>query len=119
MLGTQKRNELPRTLAAAAVSIAVLLPLSARAESTLSPSEQRGFVFVDTHCARCHAVDKVSPSPLKIAPPFRTLHERYPVESLEESLAEGIVTGHPTMPEFRLDPGQVDDVIAYLKSLER
>ena len=72
-----------------------------------------------THCSRCHSVDRVSNSPLAIAPPFRTLHERYPVESLQESLAEGIVTGHPTMPEFRLDPGQVADVIAYLKSLER
>jgi hypothetical protein len=34
-------------------------------------------------------------------------------------LAEGIVTGHPTMPEFQLDAGQVGDFIAYLKSLER
>ena len=50
---------------------------------------------------------------------MRTLHERYPVENLAESLAEGIRTGHPTMPEFRLDPGQVTDVIAYLKTLER
>ena len=25
---------------------------------------------------------------------------------------------HPTMPQFQLDPGQVGDVIAYLKSLE-
>jgi len=33
--------------------------------------------------------------------------------------AEGIVTGHPSMPEFRLDPGQIGDVIAYLNSLER
>jgi cytochrome c len=56
---------------------------------------------------------------LKIAPPFRTLHLRYPVEDLQEPLAEGIVTGHPTMPEFRFDPGQVGDVIAYLKSLEQ
>ncbi len=54
-----------------------------------------------------------------IAPPFRSLHRLYPVESLEEALAEGISTGHPTMPEFRLDPGQIGDVIAYLKSLER
>jgi hypothetical protein len=41
------------------------------------------------------------------------------VEDLAESLGEGIRTGHPTMPEFRLDPGQVGDVIAYLKTLER
>jgi cytochrome c len=53
-----------------------------------------------------------------LAPPFRTLHTKYPVENLAESLAEGIMTGHPTMPQFRLDPGQIGDVIAYLKTLE-
>lgn len=71
------------------------------------------------NCSRCHSIDKVSPSPLRIAPPFRTLHLKYPVETLEEALAEGIVTGHAAMPEFRLDPGQVGDVIAFLKTLER
>jgi cytochrome c len=60
----------------------------------------------------------VGESPLSIAPPFRDLHSRYPVESLAEALGEGIVTGHPTMPEFRLDPDQVENFIAYLKTLE-
>jgi cytochrome c len=87
-------------------------------EDALSPPAQRGLVFVRTHCAKCHAIDRVSQSPLPAAPPFRRLHERYPVETLQESLAEGIVTGHPSMPEFQLDPGQVNDVITYLKSLE-
>src|ERR1700754_4835701 len=82
----------------------------------ITPAEQRGKNFVVTHCSGCHSVDKVTPSPLKIAPPFRTLHMRYPIENLEEALAEGIITGHPTMPEFRLDPGQVADVIAFLKT---
>ena len=91
----------------------------ARGEEALSPAAQRGLVFVRTYCAHCHSIDKVSPSPLVTALPLRTLHERYPVENLEEPLAEGIITGHPSMPEFRLDPGQVSDVIAYLKSLER
>ena len=36
--------------------------------------------------------------PLKIAPPFRILHTRYPIESIAEALAEGISTGHPSMP---------------------
>jgi len=74
---------------------------------------------VQAYCARCHAVGRIGDSPLPAAPPFHVLHERYPVESLEESLAEGIVTGHPDMPEFSFDSGQVGDVIAYLKSLER
>ena len=29
------------------------------------------------------------------------------------------MTGHPTMPQFKLDPGQIGDVIAYLKTLEQ
>ncbi|SRR5271154_3255538 len=90
----------------------------ARSSEAFSPAEQRGLKLVSNNCARCHAVDKVSESPLKIAPPFRTLHLRYPIENLEEPLAEGIVTGHPTMPEFSFDPGQVGDIIAYLKTLE-
>ena len=84
----------------------------------ITPAEQRGKNFVVTNCSRCHAVDKVSPSPLTIAPPFRDLHRKYPIESLQESLAEGIVTGHPTMPVFRLEPDQINDVLSYLKSLE-
>ena len=98
---------------------AALLLGWAGAAAAQSPAAQRGQTFVLANCVRCHAVDKVSASSLKIAPPFRTLHLRYPVESLEEALGEGIVTGHPSMPEFRLDPGQVGDVIAYLKLLER
>jgi mono/diheme cytochrome c family protein len=80
---------------------------------------QRGQVFVQTHCAGCHAVGRVGESPLPMAPPFRTLHTRYPVQDLAEALAEGITTGHPSMPEFRLDPAQINDVIAYLETLER
>jgi mono/diheme cytochrome c family protein len=84
-----------------------------------SPAAQRGFNFVSANCARCHAIDKVSPSPLAIAPPFRTIHTKYPIVYLEETFAEGIVTSHPTMPQFRLDPGQIADVIAYFKTLEK
>jgi mono/diheme cytochrome c family protein len=91
--------------------------MASRAE-VLSPAAQRGLVFVRVHCSQCHAIARIGASSLPIAPPFRTLHNKYPVESLEESLGEGIVTGHPSMPEFRLDPGQINDVISYLKTLE-
>ncbi len=111
-----KRNLRPMMMLAV---VAALWSWPATSEEALSPEAQRGLVFVRTLCSHCHSVDRISKSPLSIAPPFRTLHERYPVESLQESLAEGIITGHPSMPEFQLDPGQVADVIAYLKSLER
>jgi mono/diheme cytochrome c family protein len=83
-----------------------------------SPAEQRGRAFALTNCARCHSIDRTTPSSLKIAPPFRTLHNRYPIETLAEALAEGIVTGHPTMPQFQLEPDQINDLLAFLKTLE-
>ena len=94
-------------------------PLDRVAAEGLSPPAQRGLTFMQANCASCHSIGRLGDSPLKLAPPFRTLHLKYPVETLQEALGEGIVTGHPSMPEFRLDPGQVGDVIAYLKSLER
>jgi mono/diheme cytochrome c family protein len=109
-------NKLLRLLKAAGLVAIALICVSA--VQALSPAAQRGLTFVHENCSRCHSVDRVTPSPLKIAPPFRTLHLRYPVEDLSEALGEGIQTGHPTMPQFQLDPGQVGDVIAYLKSLE-
>ena len=107
-----------KILFAAVVAAAVIAVPTLASAQQQSPAEQRGQTFVRTNCARCHSVDKVSPSPLSVAPPFRDLHRRYPVDVLAEAFAEGIRTGHPSMPEFRLDPGQIGDVIAYLKSLE-
>jgi mono/diheme cytochrome c family protein len=98
--------------------LVVAFALPSLPSAAQSGRAQRGQVFVQTHCSGCHAVGRVGESPLPIAPPFRTLHTRYPVEELAESLAEGITTGHPSMPEFRLDPAQINDVIAYLKTLE-
>ena len=102
-----------RILLPLALTLATLTPAAAA-----SPQQQRGKIFAMNNCAKCHSIDKVSPSPLKIAPPFRTLHKRYPVETLAEALAEGIQTGHPTMPEFQLEPDQIGDLLAYLKTLE-
>lgn len=77
-----------------------------------------GYIIAKEHCSRCHAIERYGDSPLTIAPRFRELHLRYPVEDLAESLGEGIRTGHPTMPEFRFDPDQIENFIAYLKTLE-
>jgi cytochrome c len=89
------------------------------ASAQQSPAVQRGQTFVRVHCAQCHAIDKISASPLAIAPPFRDLYLKYPIESLQRRLSEGIVASHPTMPQFRLEADQVNDVIAFLKSLEQ
>jgi mono/diheme cytochrome c family protein len=81
-----------------------------------SPAARRGMAFVRVQCARCHAVDRSGASPLATAPRFPTLHLKYPVADLQRPLAEGI---HPAMPRFRLTAGQLADVMAYLKTLEK
>ena len=98
------------------IGVMVLIANAAGAES---PSEFRGRLFAKANCAKCHSIDRYTPSPLKIAPPFRELHRRYPVETLSEALAEGIDTGHPTMPMFRLEPDQINDLLSFLRTLER
>ncbi|KAA0121237.1 cytochrome c [Methylobacterium sp. P1-11] len=99
--------------------LALELVLPAAPASAWDRHVRQGETIARTNCARCHAVGRVGDSPLRAAPPFRELHTRYPVEDLAEALTEGIRTGHPSMPEFRFDPDQAQDLIAYLKSLER
>jgi len=94
-------------------SIAASIPAFADIQSI-----RRGKAFAQTNCSQCHSIDRTTRSPRTAAPPFRTLHKQYPVETLEDALGEGLSTGHPRMPEFRLDPGQVGDFISFLKSLE-
>ena len=100
------------------LAILLLAAMPVPAMSGTDGRIQRGRGLAQTLCSRCHAVGKHGLSPLAIAPPFRDLHKRYPVEDLTEALGEGISTGHPTMPEFRFDGPHIDDLIAYLRSLE-
>lgn len=97
--------------------ILVALVLAAPTPAASAP-EQRGRAYARAHCARCHAIGRTGESPFKPAPPFRNLHLHYPIEALGEALAEGIVTGHPAMPQFELEPEQIHDLLSYLKTLE-
>jgi mono/diheme cytochrome c family protein len=74
---------------------------------------------VTQNCASCHAIGRNGESPNKSAPAFRSLGQRYPIESLEEALGEGIMSGHPDMPEFTFDAKDVGAIIAYLKSIQQ
>jgi cytochrome c len=77
----------------------------------------RGKALVEEKCARCHAIGRDDKSPHEKAPPFREVVEIYPSEDLAESLAEGIVSGHPDMPVFKLDPPDIEAFLGYLNSL--
>ena len=77
-----------------------------------------GRELAEIHCATCHAVGEDDTSAQPLAPAFRYLGRRYPLSSLEESLAEGIVTGHDGMPEFAFEPEDIDNFLGYLVSIQ-
>jgi mono/diheme cytochrome c family protein len=107
---------MPRYLVLAHVLAVTAWLTPAAAETSLT---EKGRAVLETNCSRCHAIGLEGASPHAEAPPFRDVVKRYPPESLEEALGEGISSGHPDMPEFVFAPEDVGAVIAYLQSLEK
>jgi cytochrome c len=101
------------------IGLAVLLAAFSAAGSgaaAQSPAEI-GRALAEKSCARCHAIGKTGRSPMREAPPFREFARKWPLDSLEEALAEGIVTAHPDMPEFQFDSEDIAALIAYLDEI--
>jgi mono/diheme cytochrome c family protein len=100
-------------------SFAVAALLTAGLQPAAAADIKRGQELLTRVCGSCHAVGRSDDSAAKDAPAFRTLGRRYPVENLEEALGEGIMAGHPDMPEFKFDADDVGAIIAYLKSIQQ
>ena len=106
----------------AACLVAAIVLLAAVAPAAAQNGKQdvkQGETLLTRDCGRCHATGRTGDSPRKDAPVFRSLGKRYPIESLEEALGEGIMSGHPDMPEFKFDADDVGAIIAYLKSIQQ
>lgn len=104
--------------ALASAALAGVLTLGATAVAEPTPAEARGEMLIRRHCGGCHAAGRDGPSPEPAAPPLRELHRRYDPEVLSEALGEGLLTGHPLMPEFRFAPDDVQSIIDYLQSIQ-
>ena len=107
-------NARPIGVALGAFTFAVMMTTLATVGG--SP-EQQGRAIAAAKCARCHAIGTEGESPVTLAPPLRVLSQRYPVDHLAEALAEGIVVGHPMMPQFTFDPPEIDALLTYIESL--
>lgn len=95
------------------------LPVSLACAQSSPEQVRRGETLLTKNCSSCHAVGTSGDSPFAAAPTFRSLGTRYPIDSLEEALGEGIVSGHPDMPEFQFEASDVGAIIAYLKSIQK
>ena len=104
-----------RTLLAGMVLTTAMLaqPASAKPDQRIVD----GHALATQRCGRCHSVEKAGLSPNPAAPPFRTLGRDYPVESLDEALAEGILVGHAGMPDDPWETTDINRFIVYLESI--
>lgn len=105
-------------------SLAVLAALTLAACATppdpepTDPHVANGLSLARQYCASCHAIRANDVSHMREAIPFRDLSQLYPVEGLAEALVEGLMTGHPDMPEFQFSTPAANDFIAYLESIQ-
>ena len=118
-----KRQFFPAALMSAVIlACSPVLALEPAGDAPALTKEQaiaNGQKLAKDKCASCHSIEKQGNSPHKDAPPFRSFADKWPLSSLEESLAEGIVTGHADMPEAVLTPTQIDAFLEFLGSLQK
>jgi cytochrome c len=73
--------------------------------------------FARRACAGCHAVGVAGPSRHPLAPPFRSLSERYPGRALTDELNVISAHGHRAMPPIYMTPAERRAVAAYIRSV--
>lgn len=78
----------------------------------------RGRAIALVGCASCHAIDPRGTSPFAEAPPFRDIVQRRSLNDIETAMGQGLVTTHPAMPRYNFRAGEIDDLIAYMGSLQ-
>lgn len=78
-----------------------------------------GRELAELNCAGCHNIEVTGDSPFEAAPPFRTIPSKYDPSQLEEAFVEGIVVGHPSMPEWEMTAEQAAALSAYIASLAK
>lgn len=81
------------------------------------PAITRGKALAEANCTRCHATQAGQTSSHASAPSFATLFTNYPPDYIAEAFAEGVFVGHGDMPAFEFSPEQINDLVAYLKTL--
>ena len=99
-----------------ALGAASLALMTANAEGQEVGDARRGLTYARNVCAECHNVlDSGAASPSPWAPPFKKVANT-PGMSIT-ALTVWSRTTHPNMPNFIIDPKDMDDLIAYILSL--
>ena len=99
------------------LALAALLAAEA-AQARTHASLDAGRRLAAARCGRCHAVDRLDQSANPRAPRFRDLGAGFPFGGLRRALHQHMIVGHPEMPVVTLDDTEIEDLIAYLESVQ-
>lgn len=79
---------------------------------------EAGAAYANEICATCHAVlANEEYSPLPQATPFQTVADTPGMTEL--ALTVWLQSSHPTMPNIILEPDDMRNVVAYIRSLKK
>lgn len=104
--------------ALAGVGVSIVVACAGAVASAGEAEVAEGLKIARDACSPCHAIGATGASPKAEAPAFRDLGRKYPVEALEEALAEGVVVGHPGMPEVKMNEREIAAFVAWLKTIQ-
>lgn len=80
-------------------------------------SPSRGEVLARRWCVECHAITPGQQSPNSKAPAFPAIAKE--PSATEYSLRVFLKTPHATMPNFKIEPGDINDLVDYIRSLKK
>ena len=111
----------PRVLEMIAFLLLMFLAVGMAGPAKGSPPTEleRGGAFARTNCARCHAVDGPSASPVPEAPAFEAIGSGMTSGRLTQVFSGEDGHRHPTMPQWLVDPADVEDLAAYMRATAR
>jgi mono/diheme cytochrome c family protein len=98
--------------------LVIMFATSAMAEAQEPGNVIRGEAYARQRCAECHAIDRQTEySPVRAAPRFERLANTPGMTGM--ALTAWLYSSHKTMPNLIVRDENLDDLVAYIRSLKR
>jgi mono/diheme cytochrome c family protein len=95
-----------------------MFAVPAMAEAQTPGNVTRGESYARDRCAECHAIDRQTEySPVRAAPRFERLANTPGMTGM--ALTAWLYSSHKTMPNLVVRGDNLDDLVAYIRSLKR
>jgi cytochrome c len=99
--------------------LAVLMTAAvAQAQNETQDPIARGQGLAKEFCSECHAIGRTGDSSNEAAPSFRRLDQSVDLDEFIGRLRDGLVSGHPDMPEFKFNAADARAMRDYIRSVQ-